>query len=137
MRVRRRKHRALHRGLAPVPVGPQERWSVDFVHDTLSEGRPYRILTVVDHWSRSRPVLEAGFRMSGDIVGRVLDRMLSDGTGPYSITVDHGTEFQSRALEDWAYRRGVQLDFIRPEKPVANAFIESFRRPPVLSSSQV
>ena len=45
---------------------------------------------------------------------------------PRSITVDHGTEFQSRALEDWAYRRGVQLDFIRPGKPVENAFIESF-----------
>lgn len=45
---------------------------------------------------------------------------------PRSITVDHGTEFQSRALEDWSYRGGVQLDFIRPGKPVENAFIESF-----------
>ena len=126
MRVRRRKHIALHRGPAPVPAGPQERWSMDFVPDTLSEGRPYRILTVVDNWSRSSPVLEAGFRMSGDIVGRVLDRVLGDRPGPRSITVDHGTEFQSRALEDWAYRRGVQLDFIRPGKPVENAFIESF-----------
>ena len=78
MRVRRRKHIALHRGPAPVPIGPSERWSMDFVHDTLSEGRPYRILTVVDNWSRSSPVLEAGFRMSGEIVGRVLDRVLGD-----------------------------------------------------------
>jgi hypothetical protein len=62
MRLRRRKHIALHRGPAPVPVGPSEWWSMDFAHDTLSEGRPYRILTVVDHWSRSSPVLEAGFR---------------------------------------------------------------------------
>ena len=51
---------------------------------------------------------------------------LGDGPGPRSITVDHGTEFQSRALEDWAYRRGVQSDFIRPGTPVENAFIESF-----------
>ena len=51
---------------------------------------------------------------------------IRNGPGPRSITVDHGTEFQSRALEDWAYRRGVQLDFIRPGKPVENAFIESF-----------
>jgi putative transposase len=43
-----------------------------------------------------------------------------------SVTVDHGTEFHSRALEDWAYQRGVQLDFIRPGKPVEHAFIESF-----------
>ena len=126
MRVRRRKHIALHRGPAPVPVGPQERWSMDFVHDTLADGRPFRILTVVDNWSRHSPVLEAGFRMSGETVSRVLDRVLGEGQHPRSITVDHGTEFQSRALEDWAYRCGAQLDFIRPGKPVENAFIESF-----------
>jgi len=126
MRVRRRKHMTLHRGPAPVPVGPQERWSMDFVHDTLADGRPFRVLTVVDHWSRHSPILEVGFRMSGEAVGQALDRVLNGGVGPRSITVDHGTEFQSRALEDWAYRRGVQLDFIRPGKPVENAFIESF-----------
>jgi putative transposase len=70
---------------------------MDFVHDTL--WRPDRILTVVDQWSHSSPVLEAGFRMSGEIVCRVLDRVLSDKSGPCSITVDHGTEFQSRALK--------------------------------------
>lgn len=126
MRVRRRKHIALHRGPAPVPVGPTERWSMDFVHDTLADGRPFRILTVVDNWSRQSPMLEVGFRMSGETVGHALDRALNGIPGPRSITVDHGTEFQSRALEDWAYRRGVQLDFIRPGKPVENAFIESF-----------
>jgi putative transposase len=126
MRVRRRKHIALHRGPAPIPNGPIERWSMDFVHDTLADGRPFRILTVVDHWSRQSPVLEAGFRISGEVVGQVLDRALNRTPGPRSITVDHGTEFQSRALEDWAYRRSVQLDFIRPGKPVENAFIESF-----------
>ena len=125
MRVRRRKHIALHRGPAPTPVGPTERWSLDFVHDTLADGRPFRILTLVDHWSRWRPVLEARFRMTGETVGQVLDRVLSQGQSPRSITVDHGTDFQSRALEDWAYRRGMQLDFVRPGKPVENAFIES------------
>ena len=99
---------------------------MDFVHDTLADNHPYRILTVVDNWSRSSPVLEARFRMSGEIVSQILDRVLGDTPGPHSITVDHGTEFQSRALEDWAYRRDVQLDFIRPGKPVENAFLESF-----------
>ena len=64
--------------------------------------------------------------MSGEVVGQVLDRALYGTPGHRSITVDHGTEFQSRALEDWAYRRSVQLDFIRPGKPVENACIESF-----------
>lgn len=59
-------------------AGALEHWSMDFVHDTLSEGRPYRILTVVDQWSRSSPVIEAGCQMSGEIVGRVLDRVLGD-----------------------------------------------------------
>ena len=64
--------------------------------------------------------------MSGRTVGAALDRILANGPTPRSITVDHGTEFMSRALEDWAYHRGVQLDFIRPGKPVENAFIEAF-----------
>lgn len=64
--------------------------------------------------------------MSGRTVGDALDRVLIGSATPRSITVDHGTEFMSRALEDWAYARGVQLDFIRPGKPVENAYIESF-----------
>jgi len=64
--------------------------------------------------------------MSGRTVAAALDRILSASAIPRSITVDHGTEFTSRALEDWAYRRGVALDFIHPGKPVQNAHIESF-----------
>jgi putative transposase len=125
MRVRRRKHIALYRGPAPVPAGPTERWSMDFVHDALAGGRPFRILTVVDQWSRQSPLLEAASSLSGAAVGLALDRVLPESHGLRSITVDHGTEFMSRALEDWAYQRGVQLDFIRPGKPVEHAFIES------------
>ncbi len=126
MRVRRRKHIALHRGPAPVPAGPTERWSMDFVHDALADGRPFRVLTVADQWSRQSPILEVASSLSGATVGQALDRVLPAAHGLLSITVDHGTEFMSRALEDWAYQRGVQLDFIRPGKPVENAFIESF-----------
>lgn len=63
--------------------------------------------------------------MSGELVGQLLDRVLGEAKGPGSITVDHGTEFQSRALEDYVSRRGVQLDFTRPGKPVEHAFTES------------
>jgi putative transposase len=99
---------------------------MDFVHDTLADGWPFLVLTVVDNWSRQSPLLEVGFRMSGETVGKALDRVLSGGGRPRSITVDYGTEFQSRELEDWAYRQDVQLDFIRPGKPVENTFVESF-----------
>ena len=63
--------------------------------------------------------------MSGMTVGQALDRALAGPRVLRSITVDHGTEFMSRALEDWAYRRGVQLDFIRSGKPVEHALIEA------------
>jgi len=64
--------------------------------------------------------------MSGASVAVALDRAIGAGPVPRSITVDHGTEFMSRALEDWAYQRGVQLDFTRPGKPTDNGHIESF-----------
>jgi len=126
MRVRRRKHIALHRGPAPQAQGPAERWSMDFVHDAVADGRPFRVFTVVDQWSRWSPVLEVGSRMGGDVVAAALDRAMVQHGKPQSITCDHGTEFMSRALEDWAYRRGVQLDFTRPGKPTDNSCIESF-----------
>src|SRR5262245_43220731 len=97
-----------------------------FVHAALADGRPFRILTVVDQWSRSSPLLEVAPHMSGRMIGEAPDRVLAEAARPRSITVDQGTEFQSRSLEDWAYRCGVRLDFIRPGKPVENAFIESF-----------
>lgn len=126
MRVRRRKHIALHRGPRPTPAGPTERWSMDFVHAALADGRPFRVVTVIDHWSRERPILEVASSMSGRTVAAALDRAIGAGPVPRSITVDHGTEFMSRALEDWAWQRGVQLDFIHPGRPVENAYIESF-----------
>ena len=64
--------------------------------------------------------------MSGTAVAAILDRAIARHNKPKTITVDHGTEFTSRALDEWAYRRGVTLDFIRPGKPVENGFIESF-----------
>lgn len=126
MRVRRRKHMCLHRGPAPLATRSHERWSMDFVHDALFDGRAFRILTVVDQYSRQSPLLEAAFAHSGHSVSAALDRVADRLGVPISITIDHGTEFMSKALEDWAWQRGVKLDFIRPGKPNENAYIESF-----------
>ncbi len=95
---------------------------MDLVHDALADGRPFRVLTVVDQWSRQSPLLEVASSLSGGTVGQALDRVLTETRKPQSITVDHGTECMSRALEDWAFHRGVQLDFTRPGKPTENAF---------------
>lgn len=126
MRVRRRKHIALHRGPAPTPIGPTERWSMDFVHDTLADGRPFRILTVVDNWSRHSQLIEPDFTLTGTKVVATLERVAKRMGYPQMITVDNGSEFTSKALDAWAHEHGVKLDFIRPGKPVENAVIESF-----------
>ena len=126
MRMRRRKHMCLHRGPVPVPAAPDERWSMDFVHDQLLNGRPFRILTVIDQLSRESPLIEVDFSMSGQKVADALEGCLAARPTPLSLTVDHGTEFTSKALEEWAWRRGLKLDFIRPGKPTENGHIESF-----------
>ena len=75
MRVRRKKRMSLHRGPAPTPTAPGQRWSMDFVHDQLVNGQPFRVLTVVDNWSRESPVLEVGFRLTGSSVVEALSRV--------------------------------------------------------------
>jgi putative transposase len=99
---------------------------MDFVHDALFDGRAFRMLTVVDQYSRQSPLIEPAFGYSGKGVAQALDRIVDQLGAPLSITVDHGTEFTSKALEEWAWRRGIKLDFIRPGKPSENGHIESF-----------
>jgi putative transposase len=122
----RRKHASQHRGIPPAASHAHERWSMDFVHDALADGRAFRILTVVDQWSRWSPILEVARSMSGQAVAETLDRAIERHGKPRTITVDNGTEFTCRVLDEWAYRRGVLLDFIHPGRPVENGFIESF-----------
>jgi len=104
MRVRRRKHIALHRGPAPVPAGPTERWSMDFVHDALAAGRQFRVLTVVDQWSRQSPILEVASSLSGATVGVALDRVLPTVHDLRSITVDARAKIEAWRV-DYNQRR--------------------------------
>jgi putative transposase len=126
MRVRRRKHMCLHRGPVPQALRTHERWSLDFVHDQLFDGRPIRLLTVIDQFSRQSPLVEPRFAFCGRDVVAALEGLVARTGSPVSITVDHGTEFTSKALEEWAYHRGVKLDFTHPGKPTENGHIESF-----------
>lgn len=99
---------------------------MDFVADTLWNGRRIRTLTVIDTWSRESLWIEVDHSLSGARVARVLDRLWEQGRRPELMQVDNGPEFTSKALDEWACRRGVRLQFIRPGKPVDNAHIESF-----------
>ena len=99
---------------------------MDFVHDQLSNGRKFRVLTVIDKWHRQCVALQADFRLTGQSVVEAMDEIALTRKLPMAITVDHGTEFTSKALDEWCYLRGVKLDFIRPGKPTENRLIESF-----------
>ena len=126
MRVRRRKRISLHRGPAPTPTEGGQYWAMDFVHDELINGRKFRVLTVIDKWHRQCVALQADFRLTGESVVDAMNSIALERDLPYAITVDHGTEFTSKVLDEWCYLRGVKLDFIRPGKPTENGFIESF-----------
>lgn len=110
----------------PAPKGPNENWSMDYVADGLIDGRKLRVLAIVDDYSRECLALEVDTSLPGARVVAVLERLADLRGLPHSITVDHGPEFESQALDAWAYRRGVRLGFIRPGKPVENAYVESF-----------
>ena len=99
---------------------------LDFVHDAVASGRSIRVLTVIDQFTRECLTLFADNALSGEKVAAALDKIVILRSTPESITVDNGTEFASKAMDLWAYKNGVHLNFIRPGKPVENGYIESF-----------
>src|SRR5271156_2579771 len=105
---------------------PNEKWSMDFVAARLLDGRWFRVLTVVDQFTRECLLLLADSSLTGQKVALALSQVIAARGAPVSITVDNGTEFASKAMDVWAYQYRVQLDFIRPGKPVENSYIESF-----------
>lgn len=125
-RKRRRRVAAFPRQPLPAPSRINERWSMDFVRDALVDGRPFRSLNIVDDLSRECPAIEVDTSLPGKRVVKVLDRVVSDRGKPDAIVMDNGPEFTGKELDAWAYRNGIKLYFIRPGKPVENAFIESF-----------
>jgi putative transposase len=99
---------------------------MDFVTGRLENGACFRILTVADQFTRECVVLKAGRSLKGGDVARFLSGAVERRRPPRTITVDNGSEFYSREMDAWAYHNGVDLDFIRPGKPVENHYIESF-----------
>lgn len=122
----KRKRASALRVPLPAPTRINEQWNMDFVSDQLADGRRFRVLTVVDNLSREAIVLEADFSLTGKKVARALERVSKQRPMPHVIRVDNGAEFTGRALDAWAYWKKVKLDFIRPGKPIENAYIESF-----------
>lgn len=126
----RSKHRRKRVSQIRVPLAvataPNQRWSMDFVTERLENGRYFRILTLIDQFSRECLQLWADVSLTGQKVVFCLQHLAGTRGLPVAITVDNGAEFCSRAMDAWAYQTGVKLDFIRPGRPAENGFVESF-----------
>lgn len=123
---RRRKQAATSRVPLDPPDRVYQRWSLDFMSDQLASGGRIRILNVVDQLSRECLAAEVRTTFPAKEVTQVLERLIAIYGRPESLTADNGSEFTSRHFDSWAYHHGITIDFIRPGKPVENAFVESF-----------
>jgi putative transposase len=126
VRKRARKRLVRRSGKPVVPVRPNERWSMDFTSDQLSDGRRFRTFNVVDDCTRECLAIEVHRSIPGFLVARILDRVMNERGRPAVIVCDNGPEFVGRAVEIWAQENGVKLHFIEPGKPVQNCYVESF-----------
>lgn len=110
-----------------VPIRANLQWSLDFMSDSLSSGRKFRTLNIVDDATRECLAIEVDTSLTGARMTRVLDRVVAQRQcSPRRIVLDNGPECRSVALDQWAYRHGVELWFIAPGKPIENCFVESF-----------
>jgi putative transposase len=129
LQVRRRRRKRVtrvERLPLPTPTDRGDRWSMDFMADTLADGRTFRTLNIVDDYTRECVAIEVDRSLPGARVVRVLEHLRLTIGVPRAIVLDNGPEFAGRALDTWAYGRSVALRFIRPGKPIENAYVESF-----------
>ena len=128
LKVRKRSRKRLVRrgGMLVRPNRPNERWSMDFVSDQLSNGRRFRTFNVVDDFTRESLAIRVERSIPGWIVVMVLAQLIRDRACPDTIVCDNGPEFIGRSLEIWSEQTGVKIHFIQPGKPVQNCYVESF-----------
>jgi putative transposase len=128
--VRRRKRRrrvcAQARVLLAAPQHKNETWTMDFLQDALATGRKVRTLSIEDAYTREMLTIEVDTSLPALRVVRVLEKLRTEHGLPVRIVIDNGTEFTSKALDQWAYEHKVTLHFITPGRPMENGYIESF-----------
>lgn len=122
-RKRRTKQGAVIRCPRPKAIQVGEVWSFDFVMDRIENGRRLKCLTVVDDFSKRSPGILAEYSITAYDLTKYLDEVAKL---PKRLRCDNGPEMSSREFLDWAYRRGIEVEYIQPGKPIQNAYIESF-----------
>ncbi len=111
-----------------VPMAANVSWSLDFMHDSLSNGRPIRTLNIIDDFNREGLWIEVDTSLPAARVVRILDMLALWRGYPEQLRIDNGPELISQTLAEWSALHGVELGFIQPGKPSQNAFIERFNR---------
>ena len=127
IKPRRRLQREKPDALA-VPEAVNVSWSMDFMADRLGDGRPFRLLNVLDDFNREGLGIEVDFSLPAERVIQSLDRIVEWRGQPTSIRVDNGPEYISGKLLAWAEKRGINIQYIQPGKPQQNAYVERYNR---------
>ena len=124
---RRRRKRLLRAGFVrPVVNGANQEWALDFVHDAAESGRKFRVLSVIDVYTRECLALEVDTSFASRRVTRELERIVAQRGVPAAIRCDNGPEFSSRHFLAWSLERKIEVVHIEPGRPVQNAHVESF-----------
>lgn len=110
------------------PTRPNQVWSIDFMHDQLSDGRNFRIFNVIDDYKREGLAIEAGYSLPTVRVIRALNQLFEWREKPIAIRCDNGPEFISHEFTQWAEKHNIRIDYIQPGKPQQNAYIERHNR---------
>ena len=111
-----------------VPAAINEVWSMDFMHDQLRDGRSFRLFNVLDDFNREGLTIEVDLSLPAARVVRALDQLIEWRGVPKVIRSDHGPEYISETVRQWAINRGIQLEFIQPGKPQQNGYVERYNR---------
>ena len=127
IKPRKRLVRATPEPLA-VPTARNDTWSMDFMHDQLSDGRSVRLFNVIDDFNREGLAMEVDLSLPAERVVRALDQLIEWRGAPIRIRSDNGPAYVGHTLRAWAQRRGIQLEFIQPGKPQQNAYVERYNR---------
>jgi putative transposase len=124
---RRRRKRLLRAGFVrPTVTGANQEWALDFVHDAAESGRKFRVLSVIDVYTRECLALEVDTSFASRRVTRELEKIVAERGAPEAMRCDNGPEFTSRHILAWAMERKIELVHIEPGRPMQNGYVESF-----------
>ena len=110
------------------PEEANEVWSMDFMHDSLYNGRKFRVLNLIDDFNRESLAIEARLSIGGKVLTQILEQVTREKGIPKTISTDNGPEFTSGTLQNWCKEKSIELRYIQPGKPTQNGYVERFNR---------